>query len=286
MVEKSNGKLRICLDPRQLNKAIKREHHIIPSSDEIISRLAERKVFSVLHLKEGFWQIPLEEQSSDLCTFNSPFGRYKFHRLPFGIISAPEVFQKRNQKLFGDIPGVEIYFDGLIIAGVTREDNDKSLHQVLERARAHNVKFNSEKYQFRVNQVKYMGFIISDKGIKADPSNVRAITELEKPVNKSDVRRFLGMVNFLSKFIPNVSQITAPLRELLKNSVDFVWAWEHDQAFEKIKHLISSAPVLRVFNSSKDITMQCDSSKDGLGVCLLQEVRSPCFFCFSKFDRL
>ena len=244
VVEKPNGKLRICLDPRNLNKAVKREHHIIPSSDEIISQLKGNEYFSVLDLKEGFWQIPLDEESSNLCTFNSPFGRFKFNRMPFGVASAPEVFQKRSQKLFGDIAGVQIYFDDFIVSGKTKAEHDNRLIEVLERAKANNVKFNPEKFQFRVKEVKYMGLIISNEGIKADKSHVRAINELDQPQNKKDVRRLLGMINFLSKFIPNVSKITAPLRELLKNNVDFYWSFEQEQAFQMIKKLISSAPVL------------------------------------------
>lgn len=284
VVEKPNGKLRICLDPRNLNKAIKREHHIIPSSEEIISRLEGKQFFSVLDLKEGFWQIPLDEISSNLCTFNSPFGRYRFNRLPFGIISAPEVFQKRNQKLFGDIRGVEIYFDDLIIAGKDAEEHDRILKQVLDRAKDNNIKFNPEKFQFKVTKVKYMGFIISKEGIEADKSHIRAITELEQPTNKKDVRRFLGMVNFLSKFIPNVSQVTAPLRELVKHDVDFHWLGEQEQAFKDLKNLISSAPTLKRFSSSKQIVFQCDSSKDGIGVCLLQDDHPVSFASRSLTD--
>ncbi|GBM97684.1 Uncharacterized protein K02A2.6 [Araneus ventricosus] len=215
IVEKPNGKLRICLDPRNLNKAIKREHYVIPSVDEIISRLEGKQCFSVLDLKEGFWQVPLDTDSAELCTFNSPFGRYKFNRLPFGICSAPEVFQKKNQKLFGDIKGVEIYFDDLIIAGKNKEEHDKILVEVLERAKENNIKFNPNKFQFRIEEVKYMGLLVSKDGIKADPSHVRAINEIEKPTSKNDIKRLLGMVNFLSKFIPNVSAVTSPLRVLL-----------------------------------------------------------------------
>ncbi|GBL99711.1 Uncharacterized protein K02A2.6 [Araneus ventricosus] len=165
IVEKTNGKLRICLDPRNLNKAIKREHYVIPSVDEIISRLEGKQCFSVLDLKEGFWQVPLDKDSAELCTFNSPFGRYKFNRLPFGICSAPEVFQKKNQKLFGDIKGIEIYFDDLIIAGKNKEEHDKILVEVLERAKENNIKFNPNKFQFRIEEVIYMGLLESKDGI-------------------------------------------------------------------------------------------------------------------------
>ncbi|GFX62026.1 uncharacterized protein K02A2.6 [Trichonephila clavipes] len=114
IVEKPNENLRLCLDPRDFNKVIKREHYKIPCSDDIISRLEGKKIFSVVDLKDGFWRVPLDEVTSEICTFNTPFGRYKFNKMPFGIVSAPEVFQKRNQKLFGDIEGVKIYFDDII----------------------------------------------------------------------------------------------------------------------------------------------------------------------------
>ncbi|GFW60405.1 hypothetical protein TNCV_942721 [Trichonephila clavipes] len=116
IVEKPNGNLRLCLDPRDLDKVIKREHYQIHCTDDIISRLEGKKIFSVVDLKDYFWHVPLDEVSSEICTFNTPFGRYKFNKMPFGIVSAPEVFQKRNQKLFGDIEGVEIYFDDTIAA--------------------------------------------------------------------------------------------------------------------------------------------------------------------------
>lgn len=271
IVEKQNGSLRICLDPRNLNKAIKREHHMIPSADDIISRLEGKQVFSVLDLKDGFWQIPLDDVSSELCTFNSPFGRYRFKRMPFGIASAPEVFQKRNQNLFGDIPGVEVYFDDIIVTGSTLKEHDDILIKVLERAKMKNVKFNKDKFQYRISEVKYMGHIISKEGIKADPDQVKAIKKMEAPSSKADVRRLLGMLNFLSKFIPNLSKVTAPLRNLLKNDVEFSWDCEQELAFKNIKSLLSTTPVLKVFNSSSPIVIQCDSSKDGLGTCLIQD---------------
>ena len=122
--------------PPKFEKAIKREHHIIPSSDKIISRLRGNKFFTVLDLKEEFWQVPFDEYSSELCTFNSPFGRFKFNVLPFGVLSAPEVFQKKSQKLFSDVLAVEIYFDDFIISDKTKTEHDKRLVEVLERAKA------------------------------------------------------------------------------------------------------------------------------------------------------
>jgi len=115
-VEKPNGQLRVCLDPRPLNKAIKREHFQIQTFDDVIAELHGKRMFTIIDMRDGFWHIKLDDASSKLCTFNTPFGRYSYLRLPFGISSSPEVFQRKNYELFGDIPNVHIVFDDIIIA--------------------------------------------------------------------------------------------------------------------------------------------------------------------------
>ncbi|GBN40363.1 Uncharacterized protein K02A2.6, partial [Araneus ventricosus] len=187
IVEKPNGNLRLCLDPRDLNKVIKREHYQIPSADDIISRLEGKKIFSVVDLKDGFWHVPLDEVSSEICTFNTPFGRYKFNKMPFGIASAPEIFQKRNQKLFGDIEGVEIYFDDIIVAGNDEASHDAIMSKVLERARSVNIKFNPDKLQYRVSEVKLKTKLpISNKLLNAELfNNIR-----EKLIMRQNIQKF------------------------------------------------------------------------------------------------
>ncbi|GFT07203.1 uncharacterized protein K02A2.6 [Nephila pilipes] len=197
IVEKPNGNQRLCLDPRDLNKVIKREHYQIPCTDDIISRLEGKKIFFVVDLKDGFWHVPLDEVSSESCTFNTPFGRYKFNKLPFGIVYAPEVFQKRNQKFFGDIEDVEIYFDDIIVAGYDEDSHDAIMSKVLERARSINIKFNPDKLQYRVSEVKHVGQIISKSGIKPDPDHIKAVVAMPTPKSKTEVRRLLGMEGLL-----------------------------------------------------------------------------------------
>ena len=153
VIAEKDGILCLYLDPRDLNKVINREHYKIPTADEVVSTFTGKKVFSSLDEKDGFWQIPLDQESSFLFIFNSPFGRYRFLRCPFGISSAPEVFQKRDQ-LFGDIEGIHVVFDDLIICGKDEIEHDGILKQPLDRARANNVRFNSNKFQFRVSEIK------------------------------------------------------------------------------------------------------------------------------------
>ncbi|GFV58799.1 retrovirus-related Pol polyprotein from transposon 17.6 [Trichonephila clavipes] len=180
IVEKPNGNLRLCLDPRDLNKVTKKEHYRIPCTDDIISKLEGKKIFSVADLKDGFWHVPLDAISPEICTFNTPFGRYKFNKMPFGIVSAPEVFQKRNQKLFGYILMTSLLQDVMRI-------HMMQLCRVLEKAKLLNIKFNPDKLQYRVSEVKYVGQIISKSGIKPDPDQIKAIVEMPTPKSKTEI---------------------------------------------------------------------------------------------------
>ena len=247
----------MCLDPKDLNKAIKREYYRIPTMQEIASKFSGKKVFSTLDLKDRYWQIQLDEESSLLCTFNTPFGRYRFTRMPFGIRSASEVFQKHNEAAFADIPGLHIVADDLIIAANDIDEHDKILHQVLQRAEDKNIKLNFDKLQLRMNEVKYLGTIVTPNGIKPDPAKVEAILGMSTPTDKAGVRHLLGMINFLAAHIPDMSTIiTAPVRDLLKSDVLFQWGPEQVKALEKIKEILSTAPVLSYYDPSARSTIQ------------------------------
>jgi hypothetical protein len=271
IVEKKNKSLRLCLDPRNLNTYIKREHYLIPTCEDVTAHLHGKKLYSVIDMKDSFWQVVLDEESSRLCTFNTPFGRYSFCRLAFGISSAPEVLQKKNVQLFGDIPGVHIVFDDLIIAATDDQEHDSILKLVLQRARQHNVRFNRDKLQLKVTEVKYVGHILSVHGVSPDPDKIRAIVDMPSPTSAQDLHRFLGMATYLSKFVPNFSSVTQPLRPLLKDDVTWAWSPMHEAAFHNLKQLVASAPVLRYFDPSLPVVIQTDASSKGLGSCLLQD---------------
>ncbi|GFX36267.1 transposon Tf2-8 polyprotein [Trichonephila clavipes] len=145
------------------------------------------------------------------------------------------------------------------------------MSRVLERAKLLNIKFNSDKLQYRVSEVRYVGQIISKLGIKPDPDHIEAVVEMPTPKSKTEVRRLLGRMNFLSKFITNVSKVTASLREIIHENVEFNWGKEQELSFVNIKELLAKAPILKVFSVNDEIVIQCDGSKDGLGSCLIQK---------------
>ena len=148
MARKKNGKIRVCMDPSSLNKAICREHYPMRTIEEVISRMPNAKIFSVLDANHGFWQVKLTPESTKLCTFNIPFGRYSFKRLPFGITSAPEVFQRVTTELFERIAGVEVIVDDILVWGEDLKQHDERLEKVLQKAKERNLKLNKDKCKF------------------------------------------------------------------------------------------------------------------------------------------
>lgn len=284
IVEKKSKQLRLCIDPQNLNDDILLEHHVIPTFESIAANLAHKQIFSVLDLKEGFWQIGLSNDASNLCTFNTPFGCYRFNRLPYGIKVGPEVFQKYNERNFEDISGVTVFIDDVLIAADSIEEHDRILMQVINRARERNIKFNQAKFQYRISEVKYLGKIISKSGIKCDPDRVEAIRCMEAPKNKKDLQKLLGMVNYVREYIPDLADICQPMRELLKNNVVFNWQEPHERCLNVIKEMIMNAPTLQIFDPVEHITIETDASKFGLGCCLMQKGKPITFASRSLSD--
>ena len=169
------------------------------------------KVFSVLDAKSGFWQIPLDESSSLLCTFNTLHGRYKFKRLPFGIKSAPEVFQKHMKQLLEGLDGVDVIMDDILVWGEDIRQHDERLIKPLHRLGAIGLKLNKDKCKIGLTEIPYIGHLLSEQGVKPDPSKVDAILNMPCPTDKQDLQRFMGMIAYLSKFIPNMGEESAPL---------------------------------------------------------------------------
>jgi hypothetical protein len=234
--------LRITIDPRDLNEALLREYHPINTIDEVIKRTHGSTLFTKLDARQGFFQLVLDEPSSFLTAFNTPFGRYKYNRLPMGISAAPEIYQRVMQEVFGQINGCEVIFDDLLIHGPNLTDHNKTLKQVLDCARQNNIVFNAKKLSLCDKQVEYVGHVLSDQGVKISPDKVAAIVNMPEPQSVANVQTFLGMVNYTCKFVPNLSSLTLPLRNLIKESSDpqFKWHWDecHVQAFTALKRLL------------------------------------------------
>ena len=200
------------------------------------------------------------------------------------IKCAPEIFPRIMDNMLEGIQGAVAIMDDILVAGKNMKDHDVTLRKVIEKATEYNLKLNMDKCSIRQTSVTYVGHLLTADGLKPDPNKVRALLEMSTPTDKEAVRRFLGFVTYLSKFIPNLSEIDAPLRELVKTDVMFSWQPEQEQAFRKLQDMCSSTPVLAYYDVSKPVQIECDASQNGLGGVILQENRPIAYTSRSLTD--
>ena len=263
--------LRICLDPKDLNMNIKRQHYPMRTTEEVLDKLQGATFFTKLDASSGYWQIKVDEESSKLLCFNTPFGRYAFKRLPFGIHASSEIFQKKIEVLLEGLEGVANIQDDIIVWGTTKEEHDHHLQLVIDRLYESGLRLNLDKCLFGVNDLIYTGHRITKYGIMPDPKKISAIEKLEMPKDIAGVQRILGMITYVGKFVPKLSEITKPLRDLLDKNAEFKITQEHEDALKKIKQILTSNPILKVFDPKKPILISADASKFGMGAVLLQQ---------------
>ena len=277
LVKRKNNTIRVCLDPRQLNKNIATSKHLMRRLDDILPEMSGAKFFTVADTKNGYWHISLDEESKLLTTFNTPWGKYCFERLAFGLTCAGDAFQQQLDQALSGLKGVTGIADDILIWGHTEKDHDAALNQLLQRCKDIGIHLNREKFQYKQRTVKFYGHILTDTGLQADPSKIDAIVKMPPPPDVKTLQSYLGLVNYMARFQPSLSSVSRPLRDLLKEKVDYVWSPEADKAFNDIKRAITCAPVLSYFDPKKDTVIQSDASTNGLGCALIQDDKPVCY---------
>ncbi|XP_058816871.1 uncharacterized protein K02A2.6-like [Topomyia yanbarensis] len=221
-IRKSNGRLRMCVDMRAVNRAVRRENYPIPNIDAAIASVRKVSKLSKIDLETAYYHFELDRESRNVTTFVARSGVYRFCRLMFGIKSAPELFQREMENLFRGINGLIVYMDDLLIYGATDEEHDQTLKEVLDRLQQMNMKVNEQKSQFGVREVIFLGHHVSTEVIRPTDEKIRAILDLQPPSSMTELRSLLGLINFVGKFVPNLASITRHMRSLLLKESSFV----------------------------------------------------------------
>lgn len=273
LVRKSNGKMRLCLDSRKVNAVTVKDAYPLPQIDGLLGRLKCTKFITSLDLKDAFWQIPMEPESRQYTAFTVP-GRplYHFTSMPFGLCNAAQSMSRLMDSI---IPHelrehVFVYLDDLLIVSQTFEEHMGFLQEVAERLSNAGLTINVEKSHFVMSELKYLGYLVGEEGLRTDPEKVEAIKNFPAPKTVKQVRRLIGMVNWYRRFIPNCSEVLQPISNLTKKGVKFNWTDDAQRSFDKVKQLLSSAPVLVNPDYDKPFFIRCDASTEGIGSVLFQ----------------
>jgi transposase InsO family protein len=272
-VKKSDPtKARMVTDFTALNRHVVRPVHPFPSPQDVIRSISSTsKVFAKLDATSGYFQIPLDEESSRLTTFLLPSGRYRYTRAPMGLSSSSDEFCQRSDAAVRDLPGVIKIVDDILVQASSVAELKERLTAVLKRCRAHGITLSKGKV-YAGTSVKFAGFIVTASGVKPDPAKVKAIVDFPAPKDISGVRSFLGLANQLGHFVPNLAMVTDSLRRLLKKDTAWNWTPEIQASFDKTKELLSGELSVVPFSSNRSTTLFTDASCiNGMGYVLMQE---------------
>ena len=271
VVPKPNGNIRLCLDMRRANEAIVRERHQIPKVEEILPELHNAKYFSKIDLKEGYHQIELAEESRHITTFLTHEGCFQSKRLVYGVSSAFEQFQKVIEQSIAGCTGTRSISDDILIWSSSIEEMAERLDTLFKALDARNLKINPKKCVFGTTKLTFAGYCLTDKGIYPDKSKVEAVNNAKTPTNATEVRSFLGLVNFCSHFIKDYATLTEPLRKLTRKDATFAWNKEQQASFKKLKESLTNASTMCYYQPNADTKVIVDASPVGLGAILTQK---------------
>ena len=289
LVPKKDGTYRFCTDFRKLNLVTKADSYPIPRVEDCIDRIGCAKYISKLDLLKGYWQVPLTPRAKEISAFVTPRGFYQYRVMPFGMKNAPATFQRMINKITANFEGCEAYIDDVIVFGNTWEQHLERVRELFRRLRTAKLTVNLIKSDFGHAHVIYLGHVVGQGQVKPVMAKVEAIINYPVPHSKKEVMRFLGMSGYYRKFCKNFSNVCEPLTRLLRKDKEFMWNLECQSAFDRIKSLLVSVPVLMMPDFKQHFLLAVDASDYGAGAVLLQEdkkgIEHPISYFSHKFDK-
>ena len=285
-IPKPNGTgLRFCLDYRALNAITVKTRYQLPRIDDLLDAARGASYFSTLDMASGYYQLKIAPEDREKTSFATPFGQYEWNVLPMGLTNAPASFMHTMQKVFERFIGdfVLIYLDDILVMSKTPNEHIDHLHQVFTTLRKHRFQVKLSKCKFLQEQVKYLGHILSAEGVRPDPGKIQTLLDWEFTSNATGMMQFLGLANYFRKFIPNLSRLAAPLYRLTKKGVAFEKGEDAVLAFNAIKQMLASPPLLAYPNPELPFELISDASITGCGAVLTQGDKPIAYFS-SKFS--
>ena len=289
LVPKPNGTYRMCTDYRKVNSVTKTDSFPIPRIDDCIDKVGKAKYVTKFDLLKGFWQVPLTDRAKEVSAFVTPNGLYQYKVMPFGMKNSPATFQRLINMVIAGLDDCDAYIDDAIISSDTWKDHLSTIRAFFDRLTDAKLTINLEKSEFCHATVTFLGHVVGQGEVRPIEAKVEAISDFPVPTCKRKLMRFLGMAGYYRKFCQNFSIIAEPLTNLLKKSTKFVWTESCQKAFDSLKAILKSAPVLLAPDFKKSFKLAVDASDIGAGAVLIQEddngVDHPVCYFSKKFNK-
>ena len=265
--------VRICGDFRlTVNPVSNVNRYPLPRVEDLFAKLQGGLVFTKIDLSQAYQQLPLDAEARKLVVINTQKGLFRYTRLPYGIASAPGIFQRLMDNLMQGIPGVAVFLDDICVTGTTEEEHLMALEEVLKRLAQAGLRARKKKCAFMAPSIEYLGYRIDARGLHPLPDKVKAVAEAPTPRNVTELKSYLGLLSYYGKFLPNLSTHLAPLYHLLGKDVPWTWSTAQKKAFQQSKQLLTSSKLLVHFNPELPITLACDASAYGVGAVLAHKM--------------
>ena len=273
LVKKKDGTQRMCVDYRKLNKVTVNDPYPLPNIEELIANLGSSRLITTLDLTKGYYQVPVTPKHQEKTAFVTPYGKYEFVTMPFGLISAPSTFQRLMDEVLDGLHEFTVaYLDDILIHSQTWDQHMKHLDTVFTKLRKAGLNVKERKCTFASGSCVYLGHVVGNGSVKPMDCKVSAVKNFREPQTKKDVRSFLGLCGYYRKFVPNFSTVAAPLSELTRKNMPkkVIWTTKCDQAFLELKEALTRAPILMTPDWTLPFILQTDASSTGLGYVLSQ----------------